>query len=89
VLGVLAQHKVLLVVAALLVLVVLFGGIVALVFALPFLGGFGALAGAQDLTALLGDLPGLVSILLVDAPQAVLDYLAPVLQLKTALGGKA
>jgi hypothetical protein len=89
VLGSLAQHKVLLVVAALLVLVVLFGGIVALVLVLPFLGTLGLLAGAQDLTALLTDLPRLVSMLLVDMPKAVLDYLAPVLQLKTALEGKA
>ncbi len=89
VLGVLSQHKALAVVAALLVLVVLFSGIVALVVALVLVGAFGTLAGIQDFTALLTDLPRLVTMLLVDVPKAILDYLAPLLQLKSTLEGKA
>jgi hypothetical protein len=89
VLGGLAQHKVLLVVAALLLLVVAVGGILGLVLLLPLAGALVAGVAAPDLSALLTDLPRLVSVLLVDVPKAVLDYLAPFLQLKTALEGKA
>ncbi len=88
-LRVLSQHKTLAVVAALLVVAVLFGGIVAVMLALALFGAFGALAGIQDLTALVTDLPRLVTTLLVDVPKALLDYLAPLLQLKSTLEGKA
>lgn len=88
-LRVLSQHKTLAVVAALLVLAVLFGGIVAVMLALALFGASGALAGIQDLTALVTDLPRLVTTLLVDVPKALLDYLAPLLQLKSTLEGKA
>lgn len=85
----LAQHKTLVGVAALLLLVVAVGGVLGLVLLLPVIGTLVAGVGAPDLSALLTDLPRLVSMLLVDMPKAVLDYLAPVLQLKTALEGKA
>lgn len=88
-LGVLAQHKAILVVAALLLLVVVFGGVLAVVLMLSLLRTFGTLVGAQDLTALLGDLPRLVNTLLVDAPKAILDYLAPLFQVKGTLERKA
>ncbi len=89
VLGVLSQHKALAVVAGLLVLVVLCGGIVAVMLALVVFGAFGSLAGISDFTALPTDLPRLVTMLLVDVPQAVVDYLAPLLQLKRTLEGTA
>ena len=88
-LGVLAQHKAILVVAALLLLVVVFGGVLAVVLMLSLLGTFGTLVGIQDLAARLGELPRLVNTLLVDVPKAVLDDLAPLLQLKSTLEGKA
>jgi hypothetical protein len=88
-LGVLAQHKALLVIGAVLLLVVGIGGILAVVLVLSLLGTLGPLVGVQDLTALLGDLPRLVNTLLVDAPKAILDYLAPLFQLKGTLEGKA
>ena len=65
------------------------GGVLGLVLLLPLVGKLVAGVGAPDLSALLTDLPRLVSMLLVDVPKAVLDYLAPLLQLKTALEGKA
>jgi hypothetical protein len=89
VLGALAQYKTLCVVAALLLLVVSVGGVIGLVLLLPLAGKLVALVGAQDLSMLLTDLPRLISTLLVDLPKAVLEYLAPLLQLKTALEGKA
>jgi hypothetical protein len=88
VLRALAQHKTLVGVAALLLLVVAVGGVLGLVRFLPLAGTLAAGVAAPDLSALLTDLPRLVSMLLVDMPKAVLDYLAPVLQLKTALEGK-
>lgn len=88
-LGVVAQHKALLVVAALLLFVVVFGGVLAVVFMLSLLGTFGTLEGIQDLAARRGDLPRLVNTLLVDVPKAALDYLAPLFQLKRTLEGKA
>ena len=88
-LGALTQHKTLVGVAALLLLVVAVGGVLGLVLLLPVIGTLVAGVGAPDLSALLTDLPRLVSMLLVDVPKAVLDYLAPFLQLKTALEGKA
>ena len=60
-----------------------------LVLLLPVIGTLVAGVGAPDLSALLTNLPRLFSMLLVDVPKAVLDYLAPFLQLKTALEGKA
>ena len=89
VLGAVAQHKTLLGVAAILLLVVAIGGALGLVLLLPLVGKLMAAVGSQDFTGLLTDLPGLVSMLLVDVPKAVLDYLAPLFQLKTALEGKA
>jgi len=88
VLGDLAQRKALLGVAALLLLVVTIGGLAGLALLLPLIGTLVALVGAQDLSILLTDLLRLVSTLLVDVPKAVLDYLAPILQLKSALEGK-
>lgn len=88
-LGVLAQRTALLVMGASLLLVVGLGGTLALLVLLPLVGTLGTLAGTQDLTALLGDLPRLVSTHLVEVPKAVLDYLAPLLQFKSALEGKA
>jgi hypothetical protein len=89
VLRALPQHKALLVIGAVLLLVVGIGGILAVVLVLSLLGTLGPLVGAPDLTALLGDLPRLVNTLLVDAPKAILDYLAPLLRLKGTLEGKA
>jgi hypothetical protein len=85
----LAQYKALVVVAALLLLVVTIGGIFALALLLPFVGTLLALVGAQDLSAPLADLPRLLGTLLVEAPKALLEYLAPLLQPKSALAGKA
>ena len=89
VLGALAQHKTLLVVAALLLLVVAIGGLIGLVLLLPMVGKLVAGVGAQDLSVLLTDLPRLLTTLLVEVPKAVLDYLTPLLQLKSTLEGKA
>ena len=88
-LGALAQHKILMVVAVVLLLMVAIGGILTVALLLPLIGTLVALLEAQDLTALLADLPRLLSTLLVDVPKAVLEYLAPFLQLKSALEGKA
>lgn len=88
VLGALAQHKMLVVVGTLLLLVVALGGILALVLLLPLAGKLVAAAGAQDLSALLTDLPRLATTLLAEVPKAVREYLAPLLQLKSALEGK-
>jgi len=89
VLGPLAQHKTLLVVATLLLLVVAIAGVIGLVLLLPLVGTLVAGVGAQDLSALLTDLPRLLTTLLVEVPKAVLGYLAPLLQLKSTLEGKA
>jgi hypothetical protein len=43
--------------------------------------------GAQDLTGLLANLPKLLTTLLVEAPKAMIEYLGPLLKLKTALEG--
>ena len=89
VLGALAQHKALVGVAALLLLVVAVGGVLGLVLLLPVIGTLVAGVGAPDLSALLTDLPRLLTTLLVEVPKAVLGYLAPLLQLKSTLEGKA
>jgi|WetSurMetagenome_2_1015567.scaffolds.fasta_scaffold137366_3 hypothetical protein len=78
----LAQHKTLVVVAALLLLVVTIAGILAVALLVPVVGTLLSLVGTQDLPALLGTL-------LVDVPKVVLEYLAPFLQLKSTLEGKA
>ena len=88
-LGVLAQHKALLVIGAVLLLVVGIGGILAVVLLLPLVGALIAVAGASDLATLLVDLPRLLNTLLVGVPRAVLDYLPPLRQLKSTLEGKA
>jgi hypothetical protein len=88
-LGVLAQHKALLVIGAVLLLVVGIGGILAVVLLLPLVGALIAVAGASDLATLLAALPRLLNTLLVGVPRAVLDYLAPLRQLKSTLEGKA
>jgi hypothetical protein len=89
ILDALAQRKTLVVVGALMLLVVAIGGVVALVMLLPMAGSLFAGVGAQDLFTRLTDLPRLITMLLVDVPKAVLDYLAPLLQLKSTLEGKA
>jgi hypothetical protein len=89
VLGVLAQRKALLVIGAVLLLVAGIGGILAAVVLLPLVRALIAAVGGPDLSALLADLPRLVNTLLVDVPKAILDYLAPLLQFKGTLEGKA
>jgi hypothetical protein len=76
-------------VATLLLLVVATAGVIGLVLLLPLVGTLVAGVGAQDLSALLTDLPRLLTTLLVEVPKAVLGYLAPLLQLKSTLEGKA
>ena len=88
-LGALARHKTLLVVAAALILVVAIGGVIGLVLLLPVAGTLVAAVGAQELSTLLTDLPRLVNTLLVEVPKALLNTLAPLLQLKNTLEGKA
>ncbi len=88
-LSLLAQHKALAAATALLLVAVVIGGILALALLVPVAGRFLALLDAQNPSAVLADLPKLLTTLLLEMPKAVLEYLAPLLQLKSVLEGKA
>jgi hypothetical protein len=85
--GAILRHKALWGVAAALLLVLAGGAVVVLVLLLPLVGKLLGVIGAQDLTGLLANLPKFLTTLLVEVPQAVIEYLGPLLKLKTALEG--
>ena len=85
--GAILRHKALWGVAAVLLLFVAGGAVLVLVLLLPLVGKLLGVIGAQDLTGLLANLPKLLTTLLVEAPKAMIEYLGPLLKLKTAMEG--